>query len=82
MTLLALAAAFLVGVYFGTWLEPPAPALGLFVLAAVLLAALLVTARLRPLPALLLAAAIVGALRVQAPPSTGPELAATIPRAH
>ena len=63
MTLLALATAWLAGVYLGVGLETPAPALGLFVVASGLLAALLATVRRSPLPALLLAALALGALR-------------------
>ena len=76
MTLLSLAAAFLAGVYLGTGLEPPAAALGLFALSALLLTLLLVIMRLRPLPALLLLAVVLGALRVTAPLAAETELAA------
>ena len=63
MTLLALATTFLAGIVLGDRLGPPVSVLALFSLACVLLWALLVTARRSRLPAALLAAVLVGAVR-------------------
>ena len=66
MTLLALAAAWLAGIFLGTQLNVSVPALGLFAVACVLLALLLGSVARRPLPALLLLFLVLGLLRVEA----------------
>ena len=63
MTLLALAASWLAGVFLGVRLDVPTPALGLFAVASILLTALLAVSRRSSLPALLLAALMLGTLR-------------------
>ncbi len=65
MTLLALAAAWLVGVYLGVRLDVPPAALALFATTSILLSALLVSARRAPLATLLLLLLVLGALRVE-----------------
>jgi competence protein ComEC len=68
MTLLALAASFLIGVYLGDRLEAPPAALGLFALAGVLGAVALVVRRRSLLPGLMVLALVLGAARIGASP--------------
>ena len=63
MVLLSLAAAFLLGVYLGAGLEPPASALWLFALGSGLSADLLASLRRTPLPAVLALLFVLGAIR-------------------
>ncbi len=63
MTISILAGAFLVGVSVASGFGPPLPAIALFLCASVLLTALLVVTRRSPMPALLLAALVLGMLR-------------------
>ena len=65
MTLLALAVAWLIGIFLGVRLGLPLSALVLFAVAVVLLTALLATLHRSLLPTLLLAVMIAGALRVE-----------------
>ena len=65
MTLLALAAAFLVGVIIADRLDVAVSALGLFAVAFALLSVLLVSVRRTAMPALLLLLLVLGALRVE-----------------
>ena len=66
MKLLLFAVAFIAGVLLAERYDLPSPALGLFVFASLLLAALLVGARHSPLPALFAIVLLLGALRVEA----------------
>ena len=65
MTLLSVAASFLVGVLLADRYDMREPALGLFLLASSLFLALLLTLRRSPVPALLLALMLIGMLRVE-----------------
>ena len=79
MILLALAAAFLVGVFLGIRLEAPVPALGLFAAAFILLSALMVTTRRSPLPTLLALLLVFGAMRAA---SFGDDVASALVTYH
>ena len=72
MTLLGASAAFLVGVYLGVRFDADSPALGLFLLAAALVLALLVvSARRFALPWALIVIVLLGMLRVELPGDGG-----------
>ena len=72
MTLLGASAAFLAGVYLAVRFDVDGPALGLFLLAAVLMLALLVvSARRFALPSALILVALLGMLRVELPGDGG-----------
>ena len=66
MTLLALAAAFVLGVYLADRFDVPEPAVGLFLFASLLLLLTLVRLRRSPLPALLLVVLLLAMVRVEA----------------
>ena len=65
MILLVLASAFLAGVFFGVKVSVSAPALGLFVAAALMLAVLLISLRRTPLPAFLALLLALGMLQAE-----------------
>ena len=65
MTLLALAAAFVLGVYLADRFDVPEPAVGLFLFASLLLLLTLVRLRRSPLPALLLVVLLLAMVRVE-----------------
>ena len=69
-----LAASFIGGLILGAWWEVPVGALALFILASLLTAALLVSTRRSALPALALAALLLGVLRAGSVEPPGFEL--------